>query len=406
MLRRALVLLATPQLVLSGGNYVTMKWYSNTGCVGQATAEAQWEANKCYTFNQYVSPAYPNIYNVASAYGVMVSCDASTVTVNQYYSGTTGTQSNCDNTPIQTATGNTDAAAYCTSFQAFVLGAQVNLGSMSYRCSILPCFSREVSTACLMSDLTAPAQSAYDQCFGDATETTGASRVLMTELRAGDHVLTVDPASGEPVATRIVVNQHIKPSNVVSEVLTVHHADGSIAVTPDHVVSVDGEFASANTIAPGSTLAMPTAEGHLRRVAVEAVTKSTGGIINPLTASGTILAATDGAAVLASAYPDWIASFMLDLNYYPLPYSLSSTISYVLPGITQEFYDAKVEAFFWKNAHWLQDAEKASSSFVKLAIIAAFDVAIAGAFGLYQCVNAPVASVSILAVVFALRARK
>merc|ERR1712072_734894 len=74
-------------------------------------------------------------------------------------------------------------------------------------------------------------------------------------------------------------------------------------------------------------------------------TRSTGGIINPLTASGTILAATDGAAVLASAYPDWIATFMLGLNYYPLPYSLSSMISYVLPGLTQEFYDAKLEDF-------------------------------------------------------------
>jgi len=401
---RALVLLATPQLVLGQGNYVTMEWYATQACAGVSTVSAQWETGTCYNFNQYVNPAYPTAYSVAGQYAVEASCDGTTVTVDQYWSGTTDA-SDCSTSPYYTTTGQTNAAAFCATFMAGGTTATVYLGSMSYRCSVLPCFSREVSTACRMSDSATSAQSAYDQCFGDATEAT-ASRVLMTELRAGDHVLTADPASGEPVATRIVVNQHIKPNNVISELLTVHHADGSIAVTPDHVVSVDGEFASASTIAPGSTLAMPTAEGHLRRVAVEAVTKSTGGIINPLTASGTILAATDGAAVLASAYPDWIASFMLGLKFYPLPFSLSSMISYVLPELTQEFYDAKLEAFFWKNAHWLQDAEKASSSFVKLSIIAAFDVAIAGAFGLYQCVNAPIVSISILAAGFALRARK
>ena len=69
------------------------------------------------------------------------------------------------------------------------------------------------------------------------------------------------------------------------------------------VLSVNGEFSSARSITPGATLALPGADGRMTTLAVEAVTKKTGGIVNPVTVSGTLLAAADGAPVLASAYP-------------------------------------------------------------------------------------------------------
>ena len=69
------------------------------------------------------------------------------------------------------------------------------------------------------------------------------------------------------------------------------------------VLSVNGEFSSARSITPGATLALPGADGRMTSLAVEAVTKKTGGIVNPVTVSGTLLAAADGAPVLASAYP-------------------------------------------------------------------------------------------------------
>jgi hypothetical protein len=277
---------------------------------------------------------------------------------------------------------------------------------MSYRCSVLPCFSRDVSTACRLSDTSTPPSQAYDQCFGDAEETT-AARVLMTDLRAGDRVLTVDPASGATVSTRVIVNQHVHQSSL-SELLTVSYANGSISLTPDHVLSVDGEMASARTISPGAKLSMPTLEGDLQQIVVESVVKSTGGIINPLTASGTILAAADGAPVLATAYPEWIASTLLGMRLFPLPVSFSNLLSFAFPEQTQDFYDTHVEGFFWKNVHVLQDAEKVAPSAVKTLIIAGLDVLIAGAFSLTLCAkNAPaVALVLGSAALFKLRARK
>ena len=64
-----------------------------------------------------------------------------------------------------------------------------------------------------------------------------------------------------------------------------------------------------------------------------------GGIINPLTASGTILAN----GVVASVYPEWISKHMLSSKLYPLPLSACNLLTYLFPAPAQTFYDAVLE---------------------------------------------------------------
>jgi len=409
------MLLAATLPLASVGNTVTLEYfYPSSSCQPAAAVglEGTWNTDTCYRMSRFVNPNAVVAYRAAENFGMQASCSNTEVSVSFYTtanltalidsSGTSyGEPTNCNETaPFKAQTGDTGSAALCVAFTYEV--GQVTYytgGSFSYRCSVTPCFSREVSTACRLSDSKISPTSAYDQCFGTAEETT-ASKVLMTELRAGDHVLTADTVSGAMLATRVIVNQHVvQPAGILSELLTVHYAKGSIALTPDHVISINGQMASAKTITPGSTLAMPNADGGFSNVVVEAVTKSTGGIINPLTTTGTILAAADGEPVLASAYPEWIAATFLGTRFYPLPISICNLISFLFPKLTQDFYDTYLEELFWQNINILQDAEKMAPSAVKTLIIAVLDVALAAGFTAYavSTVLAPATALAVVA---------
>ena len=94
--------------------------------------------------------------------------------------------------------------------------------------------------------------------------------------------------------------------------------NGEISLTPDHVLLVDGQWASARAVKVSSSLS-----GSM----VTADSKGHAGIINPLTTNGLIVAAgPSGKPVVASAYPEWIATYMHMLNVvvFPLPVSLSN----------------------------------------------------------------------------------
>jgi len=143
------------------------------------------------------------------------------------------------------------------------------------------------------------------------------AKVPMASLKSGDIVR--DSASS---TTRVIVNQH-RATPIESSLLQIGHANGELALTPDHVLEVDGSFVSARLVAPGCKLG----ESEVARVAA-----ARGEVVNPLTASGKIL--TQG-GVLASTYPEWIADYMLSSSLVPLPLSLSNLISYVLPETTQ-----------------------------------------------------------------------
>ena len=194
-----------------------------------------------------------------------------------------------------------------------------------------PCFERETTTACRM--LGGTAAEAYTACFGaDITSlaSTGvdakAERVLMSELRAGDVVLT-----GEASATRVIVNQHVH-TLATSHTLELVTDSGSIALTPDHVIFADGGYVPARLVKVGSTL------GGQR---VEAMSARRGLVINAITASGTILAAgLHGAPALAATGNEWLADVML--SAYP-QYTLSYTLARLFPFSVQTYYDAALE---------------------------------------------------------------
>ena len=110
----------------------------------------------------------------------------------------------------------------------------------------------------------------------------------------------------------------LQPSRNTTEALGSCQVNGEISLTPDHVLLVDGQWASARAVKVSSSLS-----GSM----VTADSKGHAGIINPLTTNGLIVAAgPSGKPVVASAYPEWIATYMHMLNVvvFPLPVSLSN----------------------------------------------------------------------------------
>lgn len=191
-----------------------------------------------------------------------------------------------------------------------------------------PCFDREVSTACRLIDQNGTPSAAFSDCFGQAQHGV-AERVLMKDLTAGDRVL-----SSESEITRVIVNQHVN-SPRTSPMLEIHHASGTLSLTPDHVLLVDGHFVPAREAKAGATLSSGAV--------IEAVSGTTSGIISPLTANGRILAAgPTGTPIIATVWGEWIAAFMLERSTA----SIVSGISYFFPEATQAYYDALLEAFF------------------------------------------------------------
>lgn len=151
----------------------------------------------------------------------------------------------------------------------------------------------------------------------------------MSHLVAGDLVL-----SSSSTASAVVVTQHRPPTSLSSGLLTLHHKKGSLSLTPDHVLQIDGIFMPARYAALGSILS----GGHV----VTHVTTAFGDVINPVTLAGTILAAGPaGAPVLAATHPEWIAQWFLSASVPPLP--LSFALARALPFNVQALYDTVVE---------------------------------------------------------------
>jgi hypothetical protein len=244
-----------------------------------------------------------------------------------------------------------------------------------------PCFARETTTACRVHDRAAPPAEAYKQCFGEEGRGAAAERVLMTSLGAGDYVLT-QAADGALDNTRVILNQHkvARDFDASSPLLTLHHDRGTLGVSPDHVLLVGGEFGPARTATAGTDLT--GADG--KRARVKRVDVSRGGVVNPLTVSGTILAAgPTGAPVLASVYGEWIADYFLGVATYPLPYSLASGLAYLFPEHVQAYYDTVLEPPFLAGASHLKSISAAAPSPVIGAIVFGFDLALGAGLAAY-----------------------
>ena len=77
-------------------------------------------------------------------------------------------------------------------------------------------------------------------------------RVRMADLKAGDRVATIDVSSGKRIFDTIVVNQHKSDQTSWAELLRIETSTGSaIAVTPDHVIHLNGKFSPAAKAGPG-----------------------------------------------------------------------------------------------------------------------------------------------------------
>ena len=150
----------------------------------------------------------------------------------------------------------------------------------------------------------------------------------MTELRAGDLVLSTPTE-----VARVVVNQHKPNDGTSSPLIKLRHTRGSLTLTPDHVLMLDGKFVAANQARIGMTLSSGAV--------VEAISHSTGGIINPVTVSGTILVADAGGdPVVAMNGNVQFADFSLS-GY--AQYTLTYTLGGVFPAHSQAYHDGMLD---------------------------------------------------------------
>ena len=223
-----------------------------------------------------------------------------------------------------------------------------------------PCFAAATTTACKILLLAATAEEAYSQCYQDTLLSDSASLVPMAALSAGDTVLAAD-AEGTLSLERIVVNQH-KGNTRASSFIELHHSAGILTLTLDHVLVIDGSFAPSRDAMPGSTLTL--AGGTL--ASVMHVANTFGTITNPVTASGTILAAgLTGEPVVAATHPEWSAAFMMSQKApLPLFYALSTTF----PATAQAYYEAVLEPLFDVLGHHFQPV--AGDSMPDLSLLA------------------------------------
>ena len=180
-----------------------------------------------------------------------------------------------------------------------------------------------------------------------------------------------------------------------SGVVKITHVNGELSLTPDHVLLVDGEWAATRTVKVGSSLS-----GSI----VTAVSQGFGGIINPVTTNGMIVAAgPTGKPVVSSAYPEWIAEYMLEQNngYYPLPVSMSSMLAYLFPATVQAYWDEVLEHAFAAN----QKALNAIPTPFVAPIMFVLDLVCSAGLLLFALANAKVIA-TLVAVVAVARARR
>ena len=121
--------------------------------------------------------------------------------------------------------------------------------------------------------------------------------------------------------------------------LTLRMSNGaSLSLTPEHGLFVDGALVAAAAAKVGSSLM----GGDGTIVTVEHVTEDEAVlVINPVTASGTILASDTGAPVLAASHPMWIAASVVNS---PL---IRAFVNFVILFVGDETSPARFTMFFF-----------------------------------------------------------
>ena len=116
-----------------------------------------------------------------------------------------------------------------------------------------------------------------------------------------------------------------------------------------------------------------------------------------------LLAGATGGPVISSAYPEWIAEYMLEQNngYYPLPVSMSSMLAYLFPATVQAYWDEVLEHAFAAN----QKALNAIPTPFVAPIMFVLDLVCSAGLLLFALANAKVIA-TLVAVVAVARARR
>ena len=319
-----------------------------------------------------------------------------------------------------------------------------------------PCFSREAE-ACRIVDTSVAPFAAFRACFDDAAPTV-AERVKMTALTGGDYILSAGKDQAYEF-TRVIVNQH-KLTEARRPATPAHHSPMGLAfalapsppplsVSPPPPPLYPCRSARACSRSPTPTVrsssrrttcCWSTASGPPRTPSrsphpppsptpsspharsplltsrpvqvgsslsgskVTAISHGVGGIINPVTVSGMIVAAgATGGPVISSAYPEWIAEYMLEQNngYYPLPVSMSSMLAYFFPATVQAYWDEVLEHAFAAN----QKALNAIPTPFVAPIMFVLDLVCSAGLLLFALANAKVIA-TLVAVVAVARARR
>lgn len=191
----------------------------------------------------------------------------------------------------------------------------------------------------------------------------------MHALAAGDLVL-----GGVDSVTAVVVNQH-RRSGLASALLSIRTAAGeALAVTPDHVVQLNGVFSAARAAKSADVLST----GDV----ISAVTRFRGAVVNPITRSGTVLAASGGRPVVAATGNEWLSDVLL--SAYP-KYTLSFNLAVLFPATTQLLYDALLEPFFNAHARRLEARKAALPAPLVSAGLIAGDAALAASLAAALC---------------------
>ena len=135
------------------------------------------------------------------------------------------------------------AAAYASS-QLPCQGCTLGLPSL------IESRASQITTACKLSDPTTSPSAAFDACFteGNNASTQSAARIYLRDLRSGDLILSTPTET-----TRVIVNQHVQSAST-SPMLLLVHSTGSLSLTPDHVLLLDGVFKPAREATAGALL--------------------------------------------------------------------------------------------------------------------------------------------------------
>ena len=141
---------------------------------------------------------------------------------------------------------------------------------------------------------------------------------------------------------------------------------------------------------------------------VTAISHGVAGVINPVTVSGMIVAAgATGGPVVSSAYPEWIATYMLEQNngYYPLPVSMSNALAYLFPATAQAYWDEVLEHAFAANQARLGSAKLGLPTALVAPIMFVLDLLCSAGLVLFALANAKVLA-ALTAVAVVARARR